>query len=218
MEKEARSLMKDFALNYLLITKGDKGMSFYSSSSLNSIDIPPYAKEVYDVSGAGDTVISVLAACCSAKYNIQGCLELANLAASIVVSKSGTQPILIDELRNTLHKKNRPNKIYDDIDLLRQVIQWRKEKHIINFTNGCFDIFHPGHLNFLKRVSEVHGKLIVAINSDSSIKVIKSNNRPVFDQNFRSELIASLDFIDAVIIFNDTTPFRLIRMIEPKIS
>lgn len=223
---QAKMIISDFALNHLLITLGEKGMILISADETQkSLYMPTEALNVFDVSGAGDTVISVFGALYStyATYNIDfnfnDFLRTSNIAAKIVIGKHGTCPITLKELNNEIDKINNKkyssfNKIKSYLDFIDQISSWKLEGHKIVFTNGCFDIIHSGHIKLLNEASK-YGKLIVALNSDASIKMIKGNDRPIIKQFDRAFVLANIEVVDLIYIFYDKTPINLINTIKP---
>lgn len=193
---------------YLLITRSECGMSLISKDSINHI--PSIAKEVFDVTGAGDTVVATIAAFIN-RDNTLGSVILANKAAGIVVSKIGTSTVTQEELE----RDPIADKIMFIDSLLDQIKLWKDER--IVFTNGCFDLFHRGHAHLLYKASEFGKKLIVAINSDESVKRLKGDDRPINNEYDRAYVIASQSHVDAVIIFNEITPENILKLIKPNV-
>jgi D-beta-D-heptose 7-phosphate kinase / D-beta-D-heptose 1-phosphate adenosyltransferase len=187
--EQAQLLMEDFCFEQILITKSEKGMSYYNIGK-ESIHIDSCARDICDVSGAGDTVIATFALAYICDMPIPQALDLANLAARIVVGKSGTYPITKDELEHEINSQQClcNEKLVADYELVGMVERWRKEGHKINFTNGCFDILHAGHIKLIREASKHGGKLIVAINSDESVKRIKGDGRPVINEEQRASM------------------------------
>ena len=175
-------------------------------------------EEVYDVSGAGDTVVAFFAAAIAAKLDTNTAAELANLAAGIVVRKSGAATVNVEEMLLASKKKygnKAKNNHFDRASIKQKISEWKINNLNIGFTNGCFDLLHSGHIETLKKASSVCDRLIVAINSDSSIKKIKGAKRPIQDEKSRLSIISSLSMVDAVILFNENTPLKLIKLIKP---
>jgi D-beta-D-heptose 7-phosphate kinase/D-beta-D-heptose 1-phosphate adenosyltransferase len=178
------------------------------------------AREVYDVSGAGDTVISTLTAGLAAGLELDDALPLANLAASVVIAKVGTTPIhhldLLDAVRSeTLGRRS--NKLCDLEALLRRVGEWRKRGERVVFTNGCFDLLHVGHVTLLAEARREGDRLVVGLNSDRSVRGLKGPTRPVVNQDDRAQVIAGLSSVDAVVLFDEETPLSLIEAIRPDV-
>ncbi len=200
----------------ILLTRGKNGLSVIEKSK--ATHFPANAEEVYDVSGAGDTVVASFAACIAANIDIQTAAEFANINAGIVVKKSGTASIETKEIYSIFNQRNKPNtenKVFKILNIQKIVLEWKNKGLKVGFTNGCFDILHSGHIESLKHASNNCDKLIVALNSDISIKKIKGKDRPVQDELSRVKIISSLSIVDAVILFNEETPIKLIKKIKP---
>jgi len=212
IEKYGKLVRTKYKLKYLLITRSNKGMTLIERNKITHFSTE--AKDVYDVSGAGDTVVAVLSACFSIGFNIIESIKIANIAAGIVVSKSGTMPITIEELNNTLYL-NEHHKIKNKNKLIKKLKEYKNKKII--FTNGCFDLLHRGHIEYLRKAKELGDILIVGLNSDNSVKKLKGKSRPITNQNDRAEILSSLEFIDFVVIFNEETPYNLIKSIKPDV-
>ena len=210
-EKCGRMIMKKYNIKNVLVTRGDKGLSLITKKG--SFHSPTISKEVYDVSGAGDTVLAVIASTFNKLEQIKA-LTLANKAAGKVIGKIGTSPIKLKELFEN-EQKTYNNKIFDIKLLCKKLEEDRKKGLKIGFTNGCFDILHFGHISCIER-SKMHcDKLIIALNSDSSVKKIKGKNRPINNELHRAKVLSSLKFCDYVIIFNEKTPLSIIKKIKP---
>ncbi|SNR60774.1 bifunctional D-glycero-beta-D-manno-heptose-7-phosphate kinase/D-glycero-beta-D-manno-heptose 1-phosphate adenylyltransferase HldE [Desulfurobacterium atlanticum] len=214
IETYGQEVREKYNLKYLLVTRSEKGMSLIAENEVHHIRSE--AKEVYDVSGAGDTVVATLATAISAGINISDAIKIANTAAGIVVRKIGTAPITLDELKNAL-KVYRNRKLRHLQDLIVEIAMLREKGKKIVFTNGCFDILHRGHIEYLKKAKELGDVLIVGLNSDDSVKRIKGKDRPINRQEDRAELLASLEFVDYVVIFDEDTPYNLIKEIKPHV-
>lgn len=205
---KCRNLNDVVRSKYLLITRSDQGMTLISKNRVDHISCK--TKEVYDVTGAGDTVVATIAAFIK-KDNVIDVVELANKAAGIVVSKIGTSTVTQDEINNDPIT----SKIMRIDSLMKQVKLWKSKKESIAFTNGCYDLFHKGHAHSIYRASEFGLRMIVAINSDESVKRIKGDNRPINNEYDRAYVIASQSHVDAVIIFNEITPENILKLIKP---
>jgi len=200
----------------VLLTRGKEGLSIIEKS--NQTHFKADTEEVYDVSGAGDTVVAFFASAIAAKLDTHTAAELANLAAGIVVKKSGAATVNIEEMLLASKKKygNKfKNKHFDRVSIKQKISEWKINNLNIGFTNGCFDLLHSGHIETLKQASSVCDKLIVGINSDSSIRKIKGEKRPIQDEKSRLSIVSSLSMIDAVVLFNENTPLKLIKLIKP---
>ncbi|MHA2609396.1 MAG: D-glycero-beta-D-manno-heptose-7-phosphate kinase [bacterium JZ-2024 1] len=211
LEKIAVKIVNDFHLNALLITRGKKGMTLFQGGEM--LHFPATVREIYDVTGAGDTVSAVLGLCTAARIPLKEAVTLANLAAGVVVQKLGASPVSPEEILSlSLEEKVLPLP-----SLLHYAELWKKQGEIIVFTNGVFDLFHPGHLHLLQEAKKLGDRLIVAINSDISVKKIKPPGRPIVHQQERARIVASLHCVDAVILFDDPTPLSLIQQIRPDV-
>jgi D-beta-D-heptose 7-phosphate kinase/D-beta-D-heptose 1-phosphate adenosyltransferase len=182
--------------------------------------IPATAREVFDVSGAGDTVIATLAVGLAGGLTINDAVRLANLAAGHVVARLGTVPVhRTDLLRLVLEESKGPStgRIFQLEELVDQVQVWRSRGERIVFTNGCFDILHAGHVAYLEHLKREGDRLIVGLNSDNSVRRLKGRGRPINRQEDRARILAALSCVDAVVVFEEDTPLELIRRIRPDI-
>jgi D-beta-D-heptose 7-phosphate kinase/D-beta-D-heptose 1-phosphate adenosyltransferase len=198
----------------VLLTRGSNGLSIINKNKSNHLK--SNTEEIFDVTGAGDTVIALFSAAIAADNNDIDSAYFANLGASLVVKKSGTASLTSKEFIKSFASKNllkisHIDNIQDTID------KWKIDNLKIGFTNGCFDLIHSGHIDMFIKASESCDRLIVAINSDQSIKRLKGNQRPILDLEARQKLIASLEMVDAVISFEEDTPLQLIKHINPDI-
>ena len=214
----AQQLVAQLNIDYMTVTMSEKGIRIlYRDSSFHS---PTRAREVFDVTGAGDTVIATLAASIAGGLTPEAAVNLANIAAGIVVAKTGTAPIagheLIAEFTASSQMRG-PDKILDLQQLLIRIAEWRASGDRIVFTNGCFDILHVGHITLLEQCREFGDKVIIGLNSDHSIKGLKGPSRPVVGENERARVLAALGATDAVIVFDEPTPLELIRSLRPDV-
>lgn len=216
--REARALCTSLGLEKLLITLGVNGMQLVGANGENET-VKARTEPVFDVSGAGDTAISVLAACRAAGLDWRAAMETANLAAGIVVRKVGTQPVFIHEIEEEIQSEQEGHllKIQPLEKALEKIAQWRKNGNTVVFTNGCFDLLHPGHVHLLHQAARLGHKLVVGLNSDASVSRLKGSGRPVLTEGDRSTLLASLQDVDMVIVFEEDTPLTLIEHIQPDI-
>ncbi|MFK7827382.1 MAG: D-glycero-beta-D-manno-heptose 1-phosphate adenylyltransferase [Oligoflexales bacterium] len=218
-------LKSRYLLNNVLVTLGSEGMGLFTSEEKQApIFHKPLAKEVFDVSGAGDTVAAMMALSFAAKVDSEQSVQLASLAAGIVVEKWGTQPILRHELEKAVlasesgvPKLASVNKVVDLDTLLATLPSLKKKHKKIVFTNGCFDLFHAGHLNYLEKARSLGDILIVAVNSDESVRALKGVKRPYVDLVNRMNLIGGLACVNFVLPFSESTPLRLIKAITPDV-
>ena len=214
---KASRLMDQIDTDALLVTRGEQGMSLLQRDSA-PFHLPTQAREVYDVTGAGDTVISVLAASLAAGCSMPDATSLANLAAGVVVGKLGTATIALDEFRYALHRQRAHHKGVIELDQLLETLEAARfggEKIVA--TNGCFDILHPGHAVYLQQAKALGDRLVVMVNSDASVQALKGPGRPVNPLATRMAMLAALECVDWVISFDDETPRELICQILPDI-
>jgi D-beta-D-heptose 7-phosphate kinase/D-beta-D-heptose 1-phosphate adenosyltransferase len=217
-----RSIRKKLDVGWLIVTRGPKGM-LLAGPDEQAIEIPSVAREVYDVSGAGDTVISTIAAAIAAGLSFPEAASLANTAAGIVVGKIGTQPINIIELGDALQleeSKGRSSKGLHTHTLegARILIKsWRNAGKKIVFTNGCFDLLHPGHINLLHQARSFGDRLVIGLNSDASVKRLKGDSRPILSELDRAAILSALNCVDLVVLFDEDTPLSLISDLRPDI-
>jgi D-beta-D-heptose 7-phosphate kinase / D-beta-D-heptose 1-phosphate adenosyltransferase len=214
----AQRLVAQLNIDYMTVTMSEKGIRIlYRESFFHS---PTRAREVFDVTGAGDTVVATLAASLAGGLTPEAAVNLANMAAGIVVAKTGTAPIARHELiaEFTASSQMRgPDKILDLQQLLVRIAEWRASGDRIVFTNGCFDILHVGHITLLEQCREFGDKVIVGLNSDDSVRGLKGPTRPVVGENERARVLAALGATDAVIVFDEPTPLELIRSLRPDV-
>lgn len=216
LKKCAIDLYKRLNIDYLVVTRGEKGITLITDEY--EYDVPTRARDVYDVSGAGDTVIALIAAGVVSDLSIEEALELANLGAGYVISKFGTNPIIYSELLSVIHQHLiTDQKLFDKDELKIRINYWKENNQKIVFTNGCFDILHCGHIHLLKNAKREGDKLIVAINTDSSVKKLKGESRPVNKLEDRVQVLEAISFVDAVVPFDELTPLELIKYILPDV-
>lgn len=212
---KATRLISDVQLSALLITQGEQGMTLIEQSG-NYTHYPTQAKEVYDVTGAGDTVIATLAASIACGQSFPDAAQLANVAAGIVVGKLGTSVITLEELQQSLDSSPNFHQGKIELPLLLQAVRnFRNAGERIVFTNGCFDLLHPGHVHYLEKAKKLGDKLIVAVNDDDSVKRLKGSDRPINTLSDRMSVLAGLRAVDWVVAFSEDTPQNLIEAIQP---
>ena len=212
----ATQARKKYGLEWLLLTRGARGIALFGQEP-QPLLIPSRAREVFDVSGAGDTVIATLAAGLAAGYDWITSARLANSAAGIVVRKLGTQPVYQDELFRELHypELETSRKIFSLEDARAQVAAWKLAGQKIVFTNGCFDLLHVGHIKLLHAAAARGEKLVVGLNSDASVTRLKGSGRPILAQGERATILSALECVNMVIIFEEDTPLGLIEALRP---
>ncbi|WP_271301154.1 D-glycero-beta-D-manno-heptose-7-phosphate kinase [Sphingomonas sp. CV7422] len=203
----------------VLITRGAKGMTL-AQRGAPAIHLPALARAVFDVSGAGDTVVAMLAVALASGLDVTEAAHLANVAAGKAVSKPGTAVVTVDELREELqhdYALSTSDKIAVPSGAVRIIDSWRRCGARIGFTNGCFDLLHPGHLSQLAQARAVCDRLVVGLNTDASIQRLKGPARPVQHEQARAAVLAALTMVDLVILFGDDTPIDLITLLRPDI-
>ncbi|MGI6075922.1 MAG: D-glycero-beta-D-manno-heptose 1-phosphate adenylyltransferase [Pyramidobacter sp.] len=219
---QARKVRSEFGLDNLLVTRSEKGSTFVGEE--NCFDEPSHAVDVYDVSGAGDTVIASVAFFRACGIPWRESCQLSNLAAQVVISKPGTYPVSYDELRSlvrenvTRERKTSPaSKVMSFDEALALVEKCRKTGKKVVFTNGCFDVFHAGHVDSLQRAKALGDCLIVGLNSDRSVRALKGVSRPINTEENRAAVLAALQCVDGVVIFDEDTPERLLSALRPDV-
>lgn len=211
------ALLEELNLNALLITRSEKGMTLLQRGK-DALHLPTRAREVYDVTGAGDTVISVLAASLAAGIDLAEATALSNLGAGVVVNKIGTATVNQEELTLAIRQTHSVQRgVMDEEEMLHHVRQAQSCDETIVMTNGCFDILHTGHVAYLEEAALLGDRLIVAVNDDDSIKRLKGDDRPVNPMDKRMRMLAALECVDWVVPFYEDTPTRLICKLSPDI-
>ncbi|HEY3698845.1 MAG TPA: bifunctional D-glycero-beta-D-manno-heptose-7-phosphate kinase/D-glycero-beta-D-manno-heptose 1-phosphate adenylyltransferase HldE [Spongiibacteraceae bacterium] len=214
---KGQQLMRDLQLDALLITRGEHGMTLLQPNQ-PELHLPAQAREVFDVTGAGDTVIAVLAAALAAGEALADAVMLANLAAGIVVGKLGTAVVSATELRRALQRQQGRSRGAMNLEQLQVASDdARAHGEKIVFTNGCFDILHAGHVGYLQQARALGDRLIVAVNSDASVARLKGPGRPINAVERRMAVLAGLEAVDWVIAFEDDTPEALLEKLRPDI-
>lgn len=204
-------------LQALLITRSERGMLLLERGRA-PLALPARAREVYDVTGAGDTVVAVLAAGLAQGLRLAEATPLANLAAGIVVGKLGTATVSLDELQRAMHEHVEvPTGVVDAASLQHYLRACRAAGERIVMTNGCFDLLHPGHVHYLQQARALGDRLIVAVNDDASVARLKGPSRPINDLHSRMTLLAALGAVDWVVPFSEDTPERLICELLPDV-
>lgn len=210
-------LMRELELGALLVTRGEQGMTLLRPEHA-PLHLPARAREVFDVTGAGDTVISTLAASLAAGEELPQAVALANLAASIVVGKLGTAVISVPELRRAVQREEGTGRGVLGLEqLLGAIEDARAHGEKIVFTNGCFDILHAGHVTYLEQARAQGDRLIVAINDDASVSRLKGPGRPINSVDRRMAVLAGLGAVDWVVSFSEDTPERLLALVRPDV-
>jgi len=207
----------DLGLEILLVTRGAQGMSLFPRVGA-AVTLPAQAREVYDVTGAGDTVIAAMAAGIAAGFSFEDAARLANLAAGVAIAKIGVATVSRSELRFALHRRGRGGGgVVDRETLLDVVAEARARGSRVVFTNGCFDILHAGHVAYLEEAKSLGDYLVVAINDDASVRRLKGKDRPIVRLEDRMAVLAGLAAVDWVVPFSDDTPLALIEDLLPDV-
>ncbi|MBK7643322.1 MAG: D-glycero-beta-D-manno-heptose-7-phosphate kinase [Planctomycetes bacterium] len=218
VERGARELMQQAELDAAVITLGPEGI-YYASKNGPTGHVPAQARAVFDVTGAGDTVIAQLGFYLAARVELDTAVFLANQAAALVVARLGTHAVDRSELIAALEEKHAHEgkvlKTPEELD--RLLASWRKEGQRIAFTNGCFDVLHVGHVSYLRYSKSYGDKLIVGVNDDASVKRLKGPTRPVNPLVDRMEMLAALEMVDAVCSFSEDTPKSVIERVTPNV-
>jgi len=183
------------------------------------LPLPTVAREVFDVSGAGDTVLALMGVGLAAGLDFAQAAQIANLGAGIVVAKLGTSTVTTDELlRAAMSQDDEPqSKIHDRAIVARFLSAERERGKKIVFTNGCFDLLHVGHVKYLQQARRLGDLLVLGLNTDASIRRLKGPKRPLIDEEERAHILAALSCIDYVVLFDEETPYELIQLLRPDI-
>jgi D-beta-D-heptose 7-phosphate kinase / D-beta-D-heptose 1-phosphate adenosyltransferase len=204
----------------ILVTQSEDGMTLVPRNG-EAVHVPAHPVKVRDVSGAGDTVAAALALVMATGADWETCLRMANAAAAVAVSKKGTASVTAAELRRKIlphaFLAAEEKIVIDDGELDARLAEWRKQDLRVGFTNGCFDILHPGHVRLLTAARGACDRLIVGLNTDASVRQLKGEGRPVQHERARAEVLAALEAVDLVVFFAEDTPIRLIAQIKPSV-
>jgi D-beta-D-heptose 7-phosphate kinase/D-beta-D-heptose 1-phosphate adenosyltransferase len=218
--RAAQKLIHDHGIENVLATRSEKGMTLVKGTG-EVHHFRVVAKEVYDVSGAGDTVVATLAAGLSVGDTVEESVHLANLAGSVVVGKMGTATVSLAELEDAMVVEDRydleGSKIATLAQAMMKVKKWKDNNLKVGFTNGCFDLLHLGHLKILQESKAQCDRLIVAVNTDDSVRRAKGPTRPVHNEFIRSTILGALSCVDLVVLFGEDTPQKLIETLIPDV-
>jgi D-beta-D-heptose 7-phosphate kinase/D-beta-D-heptose 1-phosphate adenosyltransferase len=214
----ARKLLRKARARHVVITQGGEGMTVFGKRT-EPVHVAGLRRPVYDVTGAGDTVLSLLGYILGGGGSIEEAARIANVAASIVVGKVGaaqvTKAEIVRELLDSQHMASHKVRNLDELMPLRE--EARRRKQTLVFTNGCFDLLHVGHIKLFQFAKNTGEILIVGLNSDSSVRKLKGAGRPVLNQTERAYILSALEYVDYIVIFDETTPLKLIKAIRPDI-
>jgi D-beta-D-heptose 7-phosphate kinase / D-beta-D-heptose 1-phosphate adenosyltransferase len=215
----AKFIANEYDIENVLVTRSAEGMTLVSRDGTEHL--PAEAREVFDVSGAGDTVVATLAVSLAAGSSLLDAARLANVAAGIVVGKTGTAITDVSEIAATLRRQE--SQISGELKVMsletavEQVAAWRAKGERVGFTNGCFDLIHPGHVAILAKSRAACDRLVVGLNADESVKRLKGETRPVQNEASRAAVMASLASVDLVVLFAEDTPVKLIEALRPDV-
>ena len=215
LKEAGQKLKNDLDLKYAFITLSEEGMAIFRDDGL--IKIPTVAREVFDVTGAGDTVIASLAFAYANGLDIKDAAHFANEAAAVAVSKVGSATVTLDEIaayHDSISGKKSHQKVLNKDALEKELRRLNKK---IVFTNGCFDILHAGHVKYLEEAKSYGDVLVLGLNSDASVRRLKGESRPINNQEDRAVVLSALEAVDFVVIFDEDTPYELIKLVQPDI-
>lgn len=218
IEAAARALIAAHDLAFIVATRSEKGMSVVAAGEARHI--PTVAREVFDVSGAGDTVVAAFALSLGAGLDRHEAAMVANAAAGVVVGKRGTAQVSADELHAALKRTHDPASAHAVVSAeaaARIVEGWRREGLRVGFTNGCFDILHAGHVSLLQSARAASDRLVVGLNDDASVRRLKGESRPVNGEHDRAFMLSALAAVDLVVLFSQDTPLELITLLAPDV-
>ncbi|ERJ18318.1 Bifunctional protein HldE [Salinisphaera shabanensis E1L3A] len=216
LQNEAAALRTRLDIDALLVTRSEKGMSLFAHDG--HLHLPAQAQEVFDVTGAGDTVIALLGAGLGANMSLADAAAIANLGAGIVVAKLGTATVTPGELKQAAHRQSNGRRgVVDEDTLAAMVAERRGRGERVVMTNGCFDLLHPGHIAYLEAARALGDWLIVAVNDDASVRRLKGASRPLNDLDHRMQVLRGLAAVDWVVAFSEDTPERVICRILPDV-
>ncbi|MGR8949968.1 MAG: bifunctional D-glycero-beta-D-manno-heptose-7-phosphate kinase/D-glycero-beta-D-manno-heptose 1-phosphate adenylyltransferase HldE [Gammaproteobacteria bacterium] len=215
LESKARALISELHIDGLLITRGHKGMTLVRADR-PLLHLSAQSREVFDVTGAGDTVCGVCATSIAAGADLEEAIGLANRAAGIVVGKFGTATVSVDELRASAEGA-RGDKSLNDSQIAALVNEKRKDGMRIVMTNGCFDVLHAGHVEYLRSARTLGDFLVVAVNTDRSVRELKGHGRPVNNLADRLSVLSALEVVDALVSFDEATPLKIIKTLAPDV-
>lgn len=218
IEKAARALITEHRIGAVLATLSADGMALFEGKAAGKF-FPTVAKEVFDVTGAGDTVVAVFTAAWLGGFLPEEAARLANYAGGLQVAHLGAEGVGLDEIRHTLGAEAGlgESKIVDAKTAAALAENLRKKKHKVVFTNGCFDLLHYGHIQYLQKARALGDRLFLGLNSDASVRRLKGPTRPVVNEHDRAHIMAALDCVDQVIVFGEETPLKLIKAVKPDI-
>ncbi|OJW53999.1 MAG: bifunctional heptose 7-phosphate kinase/heptose 1-phosphate adenyltransferase [Alphaproteobacteria bacterium 41-28] len=214
-----QDMIRACELDAMIVTRGSEGMTLVEASGAIE-HLQTQALEVFDVSGAGDTVMATLAVSLAAGATLSKAMHLANAAAGLVVAKIGTAVVHQEELLTALHaqdSQNHEKKIVSRETAREQIQKWKRHGNRVVFTNGCFDLLHPGHIFLLNEAKKAGDRLVLGLNTDSSVQRLKGPTRPIQQERDRAFVLSSLQSIDLIVLFDEDTPLELIQVLKPDV-
>jgi D-beta-D-heptose 7-phosphate kinase/D-beta-D-heptose 1-phosphate adenosyltransferase len=215
LRQTGAELRKKLGIDNLAVTRSEKGITLFEENAVH--DFPAISKDVIDVSGAGDTVVAAMACLYGCGIDLQKCCQLANYAASVVCSKFGTATLTLSELMEEIANSGQFK--YVTLQNAKYIVDSLKEKgKKIVFTNGCFDLLHAGHISSFEQARAFGDVLIVAVNSDRSVKAIKGDSRPIIDEKNRITMLCALEIVDYVVLMDDDNPINIIKTLKPDVT
>jgi D-beta-D-heptose 7-phosphate kinase/D-beta-D-heptose 1-phosphate adenosyltransferase len=216
----AEELAATVGAQAVVVTRSEEGMTLYVKGEA-PVHVPAYAVKVRDVSGPGDTVVAILAVMLALGADYEAAMRAANAGAAIVVGKPGTATVSVNELRHRLLPAStlasEDKIIYDRSVLDQRLAEWRRQRLRIGFTNGCFDLLHRGHIRLMAEARSACDRLVVGLNSDGSVLRLKGKGRPIQDVTSRADVLAALEAVDLVVVFEEDTPLELIAEVRPAV-
>lgn len=217
----ARDIATRISVSGVIVTRGADGMTLYAPEMgvAEALHIPANASEVFDVSGAGDTVVATIALALVANCGIAEAAKIANVAAGISIGKHGTSVVYPHELRGSVSASSHASdgKIVGHVDAAEIIGDWKRAGLRVGFTNGCYDLLHPGHISLLRKARAACDRLVVALNTDASVRRLKGETRPVQNEMARATVMASVNSVDLVTLFDEDTPLSLIQKLRPDV-
>jgi D-beta-D-heptose 7-phosphate kinase/D-beta-D-heptose 1-phosphate adenosyltransferase len=218
LRRAGRTLLESLDLETLMVTRSEEGISIFFKDG-NEIHLPTEAREVYDVTGAGDTVLSLIGVGLACGLPIEDAARMANLAAGIAVGKLGTSTVSVEEIREVFIRQFPEGDVkIKRRDTLARILETEHQRgKTIVFTNGCFDLLHVGHVKYLQKARQLGDLLVLGLNSDDSIRRLKGPSRPLIGEEERAHILAALACVDYVVVFDEDTPLELIRLLRPHI-
>jgi len=218
LRRAGRALLESLDLETLMVTRSEEGISIFFKDG-NEIHLPTEAREVYDVTGAGDTVLSLIGVGLACGLAIEDAARMANLAAGIAVGKLGTSTVSVEEIREVFSRQFPEGDVkIKRRDTLARILETEHQRgKTIVFTNGCFDLLHVGHVKYLQKARQLGDLLVLGLNSDDSIRRLKGPSRPLIGEEERAHILAALACVDYVVVFDEDTPLELIRLLRPHI-